>query len=73
MDQALARILKRDGRRIYEAAPGDLLTLFAATIAHMDGGPKRLLGMLRRLEEMYVKLERKSLKEEPSRRPNIAA
>jgi hypothetical protein len=50
-DQALERILKRDGRRIYEAASGDLLTTYAATIACMDAEPKRLLGILRRLEE----------------------
>jgi hypothetical protein len=53
IDQAMERILNRDGRRIYEAASGDLLTMYANTIAHMDGGPDRLLGMLRQLEAMY--------------------
>jgi len=54
-DQAMERILRRDGRRAFADASGDFLSGFAATIAHMDGGPKRLLGMLRRLERMYAK------------------
>jgi hypothetical protein len=33
------------------------LARLAATIAYMDDGPKRLLGMLRRLEKMYLKRE----------------
>jgi hypothetical protein len=56
-DQTMERILKRDGRRIYEMASGDFLSGFAAAIAYMDGGPKRLLGMLRRLDAMYVMID----------------
>jgi hypothetical protein len=53
----LERILKRNCRPIYEAASGDFLSGFAATIVDMDGGVKRLLGMLRRPEKMHVSRE----------------
>jgi hypothetical protein len=58
VDRAMERILERDGRKTYEAASGELLTFFTNTIAHMDGGPKRLLGMLHRLEAMHAKPNR---------------
>jgi hypothetical protein len=50
IDATMERIRKRDGRKAYENASHDLLTFFTNTIVHMDGSPKRLLGMLRRLE-----------------------
>jgi hypothetical protein len=53
VDEAMEKILKRDGRRIYEDASSDLLTFYTNTIVHMDGGPKRLLGILRRLEAAH--------------------
>jgi hypothetical protein len=55
IDEVMERILERDGRRAYEDASGDFLTGYCNTIVAMDGGPKRLLGMLRRLERMYSK------------------
>jgi hypothetical protein len=58
MDEAMERILNRDGRLIYKEASDDLLRRFACTINHMDGGPTRLIGMLHQLEARYVKLER---------------
>jgi hypothetical protein len=62
----MARIRKRDGRRVYEAASGDLLSLFANSIDHMDGGPTGLIDMLGRLEAMHGgKLSASSM---PSRR-----
>ncbi len=57
MDQTMERILKRDGRAVYREASHELLRRFAATISYMDGRPKRLLGMLRRLEAMYAMLD----------------
>ena len=65
MDEAMERILNRDGRLIYKEASDDLLRRFACTINHMDGGPKRLIGMLHQLEAWYVEQER--------RQPAIAA
>lgn len=53
VDEAMARILRRDGRRAYEDASGDFLTGFCNTIVAMDGGPERLIGRLRRLQAMY--------------------
>jgi hypothetical protein len=60
VDQTMERILKRDGRKTYEAASGEMLTFFTNKIVYMDGGPQRLLGMLRRLEAMHAKPNRKS-------------
>ena len=54
IDEAMEKILKRDGRKIYREASSDLLTFYTNTIVHMDGGPKRLLGMLRRLEATHT-------------------
>jgi hypothetical protein len=54
IDEAMERVRKRDGRRTYETASSDLLTMFTNTIVYLDGGPDRLLGMLRRLEETHV-------------------
>jgi hypothetical protein len=57
IDRTMARILKRDGRRSYRDASSDLLTMYAATIAHMDGGSTRLIQMLRRLAATHVRLD----------------
>jgi hypothetical protein len=39
-DQAIERLLKRDGRKVYEAASGELLTFFANSILYLDGEPQ---------------------------------
>jgi hypothetical protein len=57
MDRAVQRVLKRDGRRIYRDASSDLLTMYAATIAYMDGGSSRLIRMLRSLAATHGRLE----------------
>jgi hypothetical protein len=57
IDEAMEKILKRDGRRTYKTASHDLLTSYTNTIVHMDGGPERLIGMLRRIEQAWVRLE----------------
>jgi hypothetical protein len=49
IDGAIEKILKRDGRPIYEEKSDELLNQYCNLIVHLDGGPKRLLGMLRRL------------------------
>jgi hypothetical protein len=54
IDETMEKILRRDGRRIYEAASSDQLSLYTNMIVHMDGGPKRLLGMLRKLEASHA-------------------
>lgn len=53
VDEVMGRIRERAGRRAYEDASGDFLTGFCNAIVYMDGSPKRLLGMLRRLSSMY--------------------
>jgi hypothetical protein len=67
MDRTMARILKRDGRRSYRDASGDLLTLYAATIAEMDGGSTRLIQMLRRLAATHVRIDAHMRKETAGR------
>jgi hypothetical protein len=62
IDEAMEKILKRDGRRIYEAASGDLLTMYANTIVQLDGRPQRLVGMLHQIEAMWAHIEQ----EEPT-------
>jgi hypothetical protein len=57
IDDTMEQILKRDGRRAYQDASQNLLTFYCNTIVQMDGGPKRLLGMLRSLDDMYVKTD----------------
>ena len=37
IDEAMEKILKRDGRKIYREASSDLLTFYTNTIVHMDG------------------------------------
>jgi hypothetical protein len=68
IDRTMARILKRDGRRSYRDASSDLLTMYAATIAHMDGGSARLILMLRRLAATHVRIEAHMRKETAKRR-----
>jgi len=68
IDRTMGRILKRDGRRSYRDASSDLLTLYAATIAHMDGGSTRLIQMLRRLAATHVRLDAYTRKEKAKRR-----
>jgi hypothetical protein len=58
MDEAMERILKRDGRLNYKEASEDLLSRFTRQISYLDGGPKRLIGILRELEAWYVKHEK---------------
>jgi hypothetical protein len=65
----MERILRRDGRRAYQDASGDFLTGYCNAIVAMDGGPKRLLGMLRRLERMYVRLGQEKQGQTDDQRP----
>ena len=53
VDEMLERIIDRDGIGAYEAASSDFLTGITRSVVHMDGSPERLLGMLRRLAQMY--------------------
>ncbi len=69
VDEMLERIIERDGIGAYEAASGDFLTGYCNTIAFMDGSPERLLGMLRRLEAMYVRLGQEKQGQTDEQRP----
>jgi hypothetical protein len=53
IDDTMEKILKRDGRKSYEDASNDLLSQYTTLIVHLDGGPKRLLGMLHRIEAHF--------------------
>jgi hypothetical protein len=59
IDETMEKILKRDGRRIYKEASSDLLTFYTNTIVHMDGGPERLIGMLRQLLETHERADKR--------------
>jgi hypothetical protein len=69
VDEAMARILRRDGRRAFADASGNFLSGFCATVALMDGDAKRLLIMLRRLEAMHVGLGQEKQGQTDEQRP----